>query len=278
MPLPVSRRLGKRTISMPPLTQTLGVLLGPPTSEKYEARLSKEMEMVSALIEAIPKFSYFSARFHHTFTNWLPLYWAGFAQTTRYTYAIEDLTDLDKVFSDFAHSKRKNIKKAENLVRVDNDLPPEDFYANHALTLRKQGEDISYTYDLFQRLYKAAIENNAGRIWQATDAKGNIHAAIFVVFDTKSAYYLISTIDPDYRNSGAATLLLRDAIAYVAQYTNRFDFEGSMIRGVENSFRKCGAIQVPYFSITKDNRSWPTKFGIGLFRLAKGTLRRTGLK
>ena len=85
------------------------------------------------------------------------------------------------------------------------------------------------------------------------DRDDNLHAAIFVVFDSKSAYYLISTIDPDFRNSGASTLLIKKAIEYLAPFTQRFDFEGSMIDGVENSFRRIGARQIPYFAITRSN-------------------------
>jgi len=278
MPLPVSHKWGYTAISMPPLTQTLGVLLSTSRATTYEGRLSDEMEVLDALTKAVPEFRFFSMRFHYTLTNWLPFYWAGYRQTTRYTYAIDDLTDLDKVFANFAHSKRKNIKKAEQLVTVRNDLSPEDFYANHVMTLGKQGESIGYNYDLFRAIHNAAIENSAGKIWYAIDEHENIHAAIFVVFDSKSAYYLISTIDPEYRNSGAATLLLRDAITWVSQYTRRFDFEGSMIRGVEHSFRKYGAVQTPYFSITKDNRPLPVKASVRLLAVGGSILHKFGLR
>lgn len=278
MPIPLYRKGGYPIIHMPKLTQTLGVLFSPSTRTTYEGRLSDEMKVLDILVEAIPKFSYFSIRFHYSFSNWLPFYWAGYQQTTRYTYVIENLTDVDKVFSNFAHSKRKNIKKAEQLVTGGSDLSAEDFYANHVMTLNKQGESISYKYDLFKRIYDAAIENSAGKIWYAIDGQENIHAAIFVIFDGKSAYYLISTIDPDYRNSGAATLLLRDAIAYASQYTRRFDFEGSMIRDVEHSFRKFGGVQTPYFSITKDNRSLLVKASLKLLGVTGNIPRRFGLR
>ena len=259
MPIPIYRKGRYTRISMPTLTQVLGVLLAPPTSENYERNLSNEMNVLDELVEAIPKFNFFSMRFHYSFTNWLPFYWAGYEQTTRYTYVIPDLTNLDKVFSEFNHSKRKNIKKAEKIISVYTDIPAKDLYDNHVLTLGKQGEQILYSFDLLKRIYDASYENGCGKTWYALDDQKNLHAAIFVIFDKKSAYYLISTIDPDFRSSDSATLLVRDAIAYVSQYTNRFDFEGSMIRGVENSFRKFGAIQMPYFSISKDNRTLTTK-------------------
>ncbi|WP_343823783.1 hypothetical protein [Clostridium subterminale] len=38
----------------------------------------------------------------------------------------------------------------------------------------------------------------------------------------------------------------------MANYTKKFDFEGSMIENVKNSFRRFGAVQVPYFCIYKE--------------------------
>jgi len=247
-------KLRYHAIHMPPLTQTLGVLLAPPTSDSYEKRLSSEMETMEQLIAAIPQANYFSVNLSPALTNWLPFYWAGYRQTTRYSYVLPDLSDLDAVFSGFAHSKRKNIKKAEKEVTVHADLASAEFYANHRLTLSSQGRTISYTHALFERLYEASYVHEAGKTWYAVDRNGNLHATIFVVFDRHSAYYLISSIDPRFRNSGAATLLLKEAISFVSQWTNRFDFEGSMIREVEHSFRKFGAIQTPYFNISKGRR------------------------
>ena len=255
MPLARYRKYGYETIEMPRLTQTLGVLHAAPTSQKYERRLSAEMGLTRRLVDAIPQVSFFNVNFHHTFTNWLPFCWAGYKQTTRYTYVIEDLTHIDKVVSEFAHSKRKNIRRAEKLIEVHEDLAPDDFYTNHRITLQMQGETISYSRELFGRIYEASYNNGSGKTWYALDSSGNMHAAIFVVFDPSSAYYLISSIDPNFRNSGASSLLVKRAIEFCSERTRCFDFEGSMIQGVEESFRRFGAHQKPYFTITKDSRN-----------------------
>ena len=64
---------------------------------------------------------------------------------------------------------------------------------------------------------------------------------------------MISTIDPDYRDSGASSLLIYEMMKFLSDKVERFDFEGSMIEGVENSFRKFGANQKAYFKIFKRN-------------------------
>jgi lipid II:glycine glycyltransferase (peptidoglycan interpeptide bridge formation enzyme) len=265
MPYVLKRKRGFTYIVMPQLTQTLGPWLRP-FPGKDANRLSEEKQLMSELINGLPPFDYFQQSFHHSIRNWLPFYWLGFEQTTRYTYVLNDLTNLDAVSRGFTRAKRKNIRRAAQIVEVKHDLPAREFYNHHRLTLAKQERKIIYSFDLFQRIYRAAYEHQAGKILYCIDANDNMHSAIFVVWDHRSAYYLISSIDPDFRNSGSATLLIWEAIQYLADRTQKFDFEGSMIENVENSFRSFGAKQVPYFQVSKvkslplkiyrDFRSW----------------------
>jgi hypothetical protein len=44
-----------------------------------------------------------------------------------------------------------------------------------------------------------------------------------------------------------------EAIKAVSEKTKVFDFEGSMDKGTENSFRQFGTVQTPYFRIFKYN-------------------------
>lgn len=252
MPYVLSKKRGLTFITMPQLTQSLGPWLRPYPG-KDANRLSEEKQLMTELIDQLPPFDYFKQNFHYSITNWLPFYWKGFEQTTRYTYILEDLADLDAVFEGFSKAKRKNIRKASKIVTVHQDLPAKDFYENHVLTLAKQQQKIVYSFELFERIYRACYDRQAGKTFYCVDADNNLHSAIFVVWNSYSAYYLISTIDPDFRSSDSATLLVWEAIKYLADKTQRFDFEGSMIEGVENSFRAFGGKQVPYFQITKTN-------------------------
>ncbi|OCA88920.1 methicillin resistance protein [Pseudobacillus wudalianchiensis] len=240
-------------ITMPQLTQTAGIWIKYPKDQKYTRKLSYEKEIFNEVINNIPKVDYFSQNFHYSITNWLPFYWRGYSQTTKYTYVIEGLSNLDEVFKNFSQAKKKDIKKAEKIVRVFFDLSAEEFYKNHTLTLSKQNLRISYSYDLFKRIYDTVYANDAGKTIYAIDEEGNLHSALLVIWDENSAYDLISTIDPDYRNSGSASLLVKNIISYIANKTEKFDFEGSMIENVEQSFRNFGAVQKPYFNISKTN-------------------------
>ncbi len=252
MPYYIKKRMGFTLLTQPPLTQTLGPWIRPSTAQ-YAKVLSYQNEVMSALIEQLPKYDYFSQNWHYSNTNWQPFHWKGFKQTTSYTYVIESLKNVEDVISRFSHAKRKNIKKASNLVRVFFDLDANDFYENHKMTTNKQGAKLHYSRKLFERMYNAGYENNAARTIYAIDAVGNIHAALFVIWDENSAYDLISTIDPDYRNSGAASLLIADMIRFVSTRTRKFDFEGSMTEPVAASFRQFNARQKLIFNINKTN-------------------------
>ncbi|MFT0547432.1 GNAT family N-acetyltransferase [Allopusillimonas ginsengisoli] len=250
MPYAIQHRFGFTLLTHPPLTQTLGPWLKPSTM-KNSKQLSRQKELMAALIAGLPPFDYYAQRWHYSNTNWLPFYWAGFKQTTRYTYVIDDLSDLSAVFAGFSAGKRKDIKKAEKSVTVKFDISAEEFYSNHKMTLAQQNAKISYPFEVFKRMYDSGYQRNSACTIAAYDGHNNLHAALFIVWDQNSAYDLISTIDPRYRNSGAASLLVHEAILHVSTKTKKFDFEGSMIEPVEHSFRQFNTVQVPYFAVSK---------------------------
>ena len=59
--------------------------------------------------------------------------------------------------------------------------------------------------------------------------------------------------DPTLRGSGASILLVWEIIQFVRKELGllEFDFQGSMIQGIERVRRQFGAKQVPYFLIQK---------------------------
>lgn len=249
---------GKLVIRHPPETQIQGPWLRRDPSWSEEKRLGFEKEVLYALIDELEAKGILSfyQQFPLDFTNWQPFYWKGYSQQTRYTYRITDISDPEAVLASFNRAKRKNINKAiKEGLEIKFDLPAKDFYENHKMTLGLQNAAINYSYAVFERMYNAAYANNAGRTIYAVDKEGNIHGALFNIWDSEACYDLISTIDPRFRNSGSATLLVYEMIKMMSGKVKIYDFEGSMMEGVENSFRQFGTKQTPYFGISKDNSS-----------------------
>jgi len=252
MPYCIKKRYGFTLLTHPQLTQTLGPWLRP-SEAQYSNRLGQEKDLLTALIDQLPDFAQFEQNWHHANTNWLPFYWQGFEQTTRYTYRLPDLLDLDAVWAGFRENIRRDIRKAENRfnLQVRNDATIDDFLALNVQTFDRQGMVLPYSPAFVQRLDLSCAQHKARQIFIAEDKQGQKHAGVYIIWDDQSAYYLMGGGDPKLRSSGATSLCMWEAIKFASTKTKSFDFEGSMIEPVERFFRAFGAIQTPYFSVSK---------------------------
>lgn len=243
-------------IKMPLLTMFMGPSFwNIDTSNSYKKK-SAERKYLNELIGSLSGFNFFTQRFAYEIEDWLPFYWNGFTQTTKYSYQLSNLNDINGLSSAFHRSKIKNINKAMKMgLRVLNDLSAEEFFENHKLTLAKQNRKISYNKNTFIKLYNAVYKRNQGKVIYCEDNDGVIHSALFIVWDANRAYNLISTIDPDYRVSGSAALLIKTAIAYVSDFVDVFDFSGSMDENIESSIRKFGGKQKGYLQVTRVSKN-----------------------
>jgi len=258
-PIIKKKKNGVVLSTMPPLTQTLGILFRP-SNAKYTKQLSEQKKNINQLLGEFPGCHYISQNFNYNFTNWLPLYWVGFQQTTRYTYVLEDLVDLNAVWSGMRENIRSDIRKAQKKgIEVREDLDIDLFLNVNELTFKRQGKKLPYSRGFVKRLDKKCKEKNARKMFFAIDSQNRVHAVLYLVWDKNSAYYLMGGGDPELRSSGATSLLMWEAIKFASTVTKKFDFEGSMIEPVERFFRAFGARQLPYFNIYRMNR-WMTMF------------------
>lgn len=250
LPYARRRRFGLTTIGLPPLTQTLGPWLAP-IAGTYAGRLEMEKKLLGRLIEMLPPFDHFRMSFSPALTNWLPFYWAGFEATVRYSYRIEDLTDMDRVRREFGEHVRRGIRRAESTVEVDHDYSLEHLLRLDAQTYTRQGLSPPHSPDLVRRLDAACAARGARRILGAVDARGRTHAVLYVVWDERTLYALINARDPEQQTFGSNTLLFWEAIRLASEVSRVFDFEGSMREPIEHFFRGFGGRQTPYLSISK---------------------------
>lgn len=252
MPYTQKRLAGLKVYKMPELTPWHHVFVDYPPDQKMTSRLSYEKDIITELIRQLPESRRFMQKYSYELTNWLPFYWKGYRQTTRYSYIIPDIRDTETVFGAFRNNIRREIRKAERQLHVvvEDDLT--EFYRLNKMTFSRQNENPSYSFDLLQRMDTACSNHKCRKIWAALDHKGRKHAVLYLVWDQFSAYYLMGGSDPELRTSGASSLLMWKAIQYASTVTDRFDFEGSMIEPIERFVRGFGARQTPYFVIYKN--------------------------
>ncbi len=108
-----------------------------------------------------------------------------------------------------------------------------------------------HTPELARRLDAACAQRGARRILGAVDARGRVHAVLYVVWDERTLYALINARDPESQSLGSNTLLYWEAIKLASEVSRVFDFEGSMLEPIEHYFRGFGGRQTPYFSISR---------------------------
>lgn len=253
LPYQLRHRGGTTLLDQPPLTQFLGPWLRP-DDDKRSVNLARQKDLMLALVDALPPFGRYAQNWHSSITNWLPFYWRGFSQTTRYTYVVGELDNQETLWSNLQSSARREIRKATGRynVRLRENPDLDDFLALNAMTFARQGKSVPYNRDYVARLDAACVAHNCRKILIAEDEEGKAHGGAYVVWDADCAYYLLGGGNPELRTSGAASYCMWEAIKFASSVSRRFDFEGSMIEPVERFFRSFGAQQTPYFHVSKE--------------------------
>ena len=222
-------------VSMPSYTQTMGPWFTASSSDtKYTTELGRRQELCKQFTEELKRYPHFLQNFNYDITDWLPFYWAGYNQTTRYTYLLKNIRDHQAVWENMSPNIRRNITKAQNKyhISVKKGIPLNEFLAVQAQTFDRQHVRIKEDTNVLKDLIATCRQRGQGDLWGGYDEQGHLHAAAFIVWQDRSAYYLAGGGNPVYRGSGAQSYVLWEWLHFVSQFTTVFDFEGSMLPGV----------------------------------------------
>lgn len=267
MPYHVARRLGHTIVLQPQLTQFTGPVYFYPGDILSEShRLAFERRVASQLIAEMETIRPSAVIIHTSpgISNWLPFYWHGYKQTTRYTYRIPDIGDSDAVFAAFDKEKRqRKIVRTEKHTTVRFDMTATAFAALHHRYWASKGRKDCLGEDFISHVCAEALVRGHGVVGSLHDEDGALLAARFVVYDSKVAYSLLSAHEPGRQRSGHSETLMWAMMRHLCGRTRSFDFEGSMDEGIEYFYRSFGARQTPFFELAK-YRNLPTEL---FFRL-----------
>lgn len=254
LPYVILKRYKMFILSQPSISQTLG-----PWLLKEESNLkryqSKYRDWMKELILKLPKFDKYSQNWSWKIESWVPFYWAGFNQTTYYTYVLENLQDENVLWKGLNDNIKSDIKKAINRFNliVREDLSFDDFLELNKMTFQRQGIKPPYSDDYLRKIDIQCNVRNSRKILIAEDLNGNRHAGVYIVWDASTTYYLMGGGDPELRKSGATSLCLWEAIKFSSTISKYFDFEGSMIEPIEKFFKAFGGTPKPFYNVNKIN-------------------------
>lgn len=250
IPLYVEKHFGIPVCTMPKLTRAWGVIMRPLDGKTVSAS-SRETKILRAFAVELSQYTLFFQAFHPCLSNWLPFYWSGFRQTTRFTYVLDDLSDLSRVWQGMSESTRRQIRKAEKAGLTVVQCGIDEVYRCECQSFLRQGRKPTHSESLLSSLYDSAKANNSGACFAVVDRKETVYAARFLVWDKNRAYYLVAGADSELRASGANSLGMWSAIQFAAQRSCAFDFAGSVIESIARFNRSFGAKQVAYNYVIK---------------------------
>ena len=237
---------GKK-IAMPPLTQTLGIWIAPELQNDY----GEQKKIINEIFSQFNKISNVQHILSPENSYVLPFKWLGYSIEPRFTYRISDLSDCDKLYANFHKIAKKNIKSAKNKVTLQYNVNIDTLWSMLNKTFEIQNRKNPMSRELVCNIVSACENSGHGKYIEAVDSSGNIHSCAYFVYDEQVCYYLFGASDPEYRNSGAQSLILWDGIQFASEHSKVFDFEGSMIEGIENFFRQFSANCTVYYEIQK---------------------------
>lgn len=252
LPYIEKRILGFSMIGMPECTQTLGPWVEIRSTNRIKS-LAKKKDLYEQLIEKLPKRKNVDIVLDSSADYYLPFKWKGYRIEPTISYRFSDLTDLDSIFKGVKDSRRTVIKNAARdlLVKESDDI--ELLIELQKKTFERQGRKLPISEETIRLLDAACKKHNARFLLLAYDKNNRLHAASYFVYDERVCYYIMSGADPEYRNSGAGSLLIWEGIKKSAELSKAFDFEGSNIMDIEKNFRTFGAPFIVNYRIFKLN-------------------------
>ncbi len=253
MPYFKEQRGKYRYITKAPLTQNNGIIFKLEGNAKFET-ISKFQEHVidaaNVYIESLD-LDVYEQQYHYSFENWLPFFWNKYTAITRYTYIIEDTSNLERLWQNISSSYRNLIRKGYKTAQVFEGKNPDEFWSLHSRIFAKQGLPCPFSYQLWVRLYEECMEYQCGKILYAKDTQNHILSILFLVWDEQSVYHLMGGSMPEYQHLQTYNMLTWEGIKFASQMGLKYDFEGSVIKKISKSMRQFGGKPMPYFRIRK---------------------------
>ena len=245
LPYLCGKKLGIRYVLQPQLTQYSGPWLDERLDFSERQRVMTELV---AQLEAL-HLPVYSQCFSPSITDWLPFHWAGYEQTTRYTYRFPDISDAALLQRQSSRARRQNMEDVAEACTVDSQFDDVAlFAAMHKAYFARKGQRDVLPQELIERVCHTALQRGQGLLGALRDKTGRPVNVSFVVYDDRCAYALMSAITEEApRNS--QTYLFWKIIEHLSSVTRAFDFEGSMEQGNEYFYRTFGTNQTPYFKV-----------------------------
>jgi hypothetical protein len=271
LPVNVERKFFQQYSLKPPWTQYLGIFFGEITGKLHRVIHLKKIIIESIILAIPPKLKLFNHNFSPQFDYFIPFNWHRFEVRPMQSYHLSLENPLNEIYHNFSKSVRSRITRAIklNLKYIENNAI--DNLVNMMLARKIITADSARK---LHELWKYITANSAGFVLYVTDPVSNqVYCAAAFVIDNDRVVLLASALDFRHKKTGADPFLVWKGIEKAHQITGAkiFDFEGSMIRTIENHNRAFGARPVVYYNISRNNLSLPYALGFSIKQKIRST-------
>ncbi|MBX2814927.1 MAG: GNAT family N-acetyltransferase [Saprospiraceae bacterium] len=243
------RKWGFHYVTMPDLTR----FMGPYFLEEMGERKLQKISM--KLIKTLAPYDGVEQTLHYQIVDWLPFSWSGFAQTSRYSYVLRNILQLDQVLAGMSTDYRNNkLKKSAMHLSFEVGQELEEAWECFEAPFKRKSMVVPMRHKFFQRLLNGVRERGAGEIFVMRNDQQEAIANGLVVWQEKTSYLLLLGESPAGRSGYAGVGLIWNIIQHLAQEKGieEFDFMGSMDEGIARVRQNFGATQKVYFSVKRE--------------------------
>jgi hypothetical protein len=231
----IKRKIGLNYIIQPKLCPYTGPIFFNPSNPK---------KAYSYLIDHLPSNQLIIQDYFHSIPKF-----NDFANThlTKHTYVVDKSVKLNSLWLQQSSKHRRIIQNASKTLKyelVENFEEFQDFLIEAFLSRgKKQPMDINIFKNLDKELHKGGLR----RIVKCTDSNNIDVAMAYLIIDEKWTFNFANAVNYDYTHNGMHLILWKE-LERAINSGKSFDFEGSMLPGVDKFYSRFKGTKTPYQS------------------------------
>jgi len=266
MPIEIKRKYGFSYILQPPFSQHSGICYIDKVWKKRYEEYSWKHQVGNMIAQSLESYHWVQVNFSPDFDDPLPFYWAGFSLRTRLTYELTLPDTAGDLYQHFAAPLKRQIRKAEKQGLIFQSTCRDMDSMKSLVRINEEAGNFVLgkhprRWEILNTLVTKMMDTSYGHVFQIKSREGIVLAAgVYLVYRDRM-YYLAGAYHPEGRLTGAMSFLMWKAMCKALDFHCKiFDFEGSMIKGIEQFFRKFGSYPKQYLQIHRNQLPLPIRW------------------
>lgn len=230
-PVPVKSYVVYKKVFQPFFTQQLGLFV----------LQEKQFTALPECIDVLKK-NFKNIYLHLNTQNVLP------QASKRFTHHLNLAASYESLYNNYSSTVTKNLKAFQNKsVICSGDKEVDVFIAFIKKHVGDKAIDLkAKDFMLLQHLVEVCVQKKKGFIRFAKNTDGEILSAAFFLHTNKYLIYLAAGSSPAARKLQSMTILMNSVIKEFANTETTLDFEGSMIPGIAQFYKRFGGMEISF--------------------------------